>query len=75
VAHKTYQNLIGGRWIPSRSGKTFLNINPARQDDIVGEFQASGALDIDAAVKAAETGCPVSKLFKAEISVNARLTS
>src|SRR5881409_1731306 len=27
----------------------------------------------DAAVKAAETGCPASKLFKAEISVNARL--
>jgi lipoyl-dependent peroxiredoxin len=27
----------------------------------------------DAAVKAAETGCPVSKLFKAEISVDARL--
>jgi len=26
-------------------------------------------------VKAAETGCPVSKLFKAEISVTARLNS
>ena len=29
----------------------------------------------DTAVKAAETGCPVSKLFKAEISVSARLES
>ena len=29
----------------------------------------------DAAVKAAETGCPVSKLFKAEITVNAQLNS
>ncbi len=29
----------------------------------------------DAAVKAAETGCPVSKLFKAEIIVEARLDS
>jgi lipoyl-dependent peroxiredoxin len=27
----------------------------------------------DAAVSAAETGCPVSKLFRAEISVDARL--
>jgi len=27
----------------------------------------------DAAVKAAETGCPVSKLFRAAISVDARL--
>src|ERR1700721_1713484 len=29
----------------------------------------------DAAVKGAETGCPVSRLFKAEISVNARLVT
>lgn len=29
----------------------------------------------DAAVKAAEKGCPVSKLFKAEISVSAKLES
>ena len=29
----------------------------------------------DQAVKNAETGCPVSKLFKAEITVNARLES
>src|SRR6266705_3256116 len=29
----------------------------------------------ETAVKAAETGCPVSKLFKAEISVTARLES
>jgi lipoyl-dependent peroxiredoxin len=30
-------------------------------------------LGFDAAVSAAETGCPVSKLFRAEISVDARL--
>jgi acyl-CoA reductase-like NAD-dependent aldehyde dehydrogenase len=53
VAHKTYQNLIGGQWVPSRSRKTFLNINPARHDDVVGEFQASAAEDVDAAVAAA----------------------
>jgi osmotically inducible protein OsmC len=29
----------------------------------------------DEAVKAAETGCPVSKLFKAEITVTAHLQS
>ncbi len=29
----------------------------------------------DAAVKAAETGCPVSKLYRAEITVEARLNS
>jgi len=53
VAHKTFLNLIGGRLVPARSGKTFLNINPARTDDIVGEFQASGAEDVNAAVNAA----------------------
>jgi aldehyde dehydrogenase (NAD+) len=53
VAHKTYQNLIGGQWVPSRSRKTFFNLNPARTDDVVGEFQASAAEDVDAAVAAA----------------------
>ncbi|MFP5227481.1 MAG: aldehyde dehydrogenase family protein, partial [Acidobacteriota bacterium] len=50
---KVYNNLIGGKWVPARTGKTFSNINPARHDDIVGEFQASGPEDVDAAVAAA----------------------
>ena len=50
---KTYLNLIGGKFVPARTGKTFSNINPARRDDVIGEFQASGAEDVDAAVKAA----------------------
>jgi len=53
VSHKLYKNLIGGEWVASRTGKTFLNINPANSDDIVGEFQSSAADDIDAAVAAA----------------------
>jgi aldehyde dehydrogenase (NAD+) len=53
VAHRPYFNLIAGRWIPARTGKTFLNINPARLDDVVGEFQASGPEDVDLAVAAA----------------------
>jgi aldehyde dehydrogenase (NAD+) len=53
VAPRTYSNLIGGRWVSSRSGKTFLNINPARRDDVIGEFPASDASDVDAAVSAA----------------------
>jgi acyl-CoA reductase-like NAD-dependent aldehyde dehydrogenase len=53
VPHRVYLNLIGGQWVPTRTAKTFLNINPARHDDVVGEFQASGARDIDAAVNAA----------------------
>jgi aldehyde dehydrogenase (NAD+) len=53
VATKTYFNLIGGRFIPARGGKTFLNVNPAREDDILGEFQASAAEDVDLAVQSA----------------------
>ena len=50
---KIYQNLIGGKWVTAKSGKTFLNHNPANVDDVVGEFQASGEADVDRAVQAA----------------------
>jgi len=52
-AGRTYLNLIGGKWLPSRSGKTFENRNPARESDLVGTFPDSGPEDVDAAVKAA----------------------
>ena len=41
MSSKLYKNLIGGEWVASRTGKTFLNINPANSDDIVGEFPSS----------------------------------
>lgn len=41
--------------------------------DLVADIPGANKEKFDAAVKAAEKGCPVSKLFKAEISVNARL--
>jgi acyl-CoA reductase-like NAD-dependent aldehyde dehydrogenase len=50
---KLYQNLIGGQWVAAATGKTFLNHNPANSDDVVGEFQSSGAADVDRAVQAA----------------------
>ena len=53
MSHKLYKNLIGGEWVASHTGKTFLNINPANSDDILGEFQSSAAADIDDAVAAA----------------------
>ena len=54
MSHKIYPNLIGGERGPARSGKTFLNVNPADHSDVVGEFAASGADDVDAAVAAAK---------------------
>lgn len=43
--------------------------------DLVATIPGADKAKFDAAVKAAETGCPVSKLFKAEISVTAKLNS
>ncbi len=43
--------------------------------DLVARIPGADKAKFDAAVKAAEIGCPVSKLFKAEISVSARLES
>jgi len=43
--------------------------------DLVAKIPGADKAKFDAAVKAAETGCPVSKLFRAEISVTARLES
>jgi alpha-ketoglutaric semialdehyde dehydrogenase len=50
---KLYKNWIGGKWVPAKTGKTFLNLNPADTEDVVGEFQASGKEDIADAVCAA----------------------
>ena len=54
MAHPTYSNLIGGEWLPPKSGKSFLNLNPADHSDVVGEFPASGADDVALAVAAAK---------------------
>jgi osmotically inducible protein OsmC len=43
--------------------------------DLVAQIPGVDKAKFDAAVKGAETGCPVSKLFKAETSVTARLES
>jgi alpha-ketoglutaric semialdehyde dehydrogenase len=51
---RTYGNRIGGEWVPARSGATFTSVSPANRDEVVGEFAASGAADVDAAVAAAQ---------------------
>jgi aldehyde dehydrogenase (NAD+) len=50
---RRFQNVIGGEFVPSASGKTYERRNPADTREIVGVFQDSGAEDIDAAVRAA----------------------
>ena len=53
-----YLNFIGGHWVPSRTQRTFPNINPANTDEVVGVFQASGPEDVAAAFAAAEGAQP-----------------
>src|SRR5580693_1459613 len=62
---KVYKNLIGGKWVTAATGKTFLNHNPANVDDVVGEFQSSGAEDVDRAVQAARTAYRQWRLYPA----------
>lgn len=49
----TFLNYIDGKWVPAVSGETFLDTNPARPAEVIGEFQRSGPEDVDAAVAAA----------------------
>ena len=43
-----FHNLIGGRPVPARSGRTFMNVNPAT-GEVLGEFPDSEAADVAAA--------------------------
>ena len=54
MSYPTFHNLIGGEWLPARSGKTILNLNPADHSDVVGAFPSSHAEDVDQAVAAAK---------------------
>jgi aldehyde dehydrogenase (NAD+) len=65
MSRNEYRNLIGGEWLPTRSGKTFSNVNPADHADIVGEFPASGAEDVALAVAAAKKAFATWRLFPA----------
>ncbi len=65
MSHPQYQNLIGGEWLPARSGKTILNLNPADHSDVVGEFPASGADDVALAVAAAKEALATWRLVPA----------
>src|SRR6266566_5395680 len=50
---KSFNNLIGGEWVESRSGQTYENLNPADTRDVIGVFQRSDKRDVDDAVSAA----------------------
>src|SRR5438309_7081903 len=65
MATKTYRNLIGGKWVDAKSGKTFTSVSPANPEEGIGTFPASGSEDVDAAVTAAKDAFPSWSLMPA----------
>jgi aldehyde dehydrogenase (NAD+) len=53
-----YRNYVAGQWAECKTKKTFANVNPANTNEIVGQFQASGPDDIQAACEAAAQAQP-----------------
>src|SRR6185503_4356925 len=50
----TYDNFVGGKWVPSESRATFENRNPANAQDLIGLFPDSTTKDAVAAIEAAK---------------------
>ena len=48
-----FSNFVAGHWVPSGSGRTFENRNPANTGDLIGTFPDSTAADAEAAIDAA----------------------
>jgi aldehyde dehydrogenase (NAD+) len=57
-ARPAFANFVGGEWRPSASGRTYEKRNPWHPSEPVGEFPASDAADVDAAVEAAAAAFP-----------------
>ncbi len=57
---KSYQMLIGGRWVDAESGETFVTVNPATQEPLA-RVPKAGDADVDKAVKAARKAFPAWK--------------
>lgn len=55
---RTWGNYIDGEWVPSSSGRTFENRNPANQDEVVGRFADSTREDAERAVDSARDAFP-----------------
>jgi aldehyde dehydrogenase (NAD+) len=46
---------IGGKWIQPKSNRLVRNINPADPDDVIAEFPAATAADVQSAIDAAQS--------------------
>jgi alpha-ketoglutaric semialdehyde dehydrogenase len=55
---ESFNNLIGGEWVRSWSGKAFVDESPSEKGSILGHFPASGAADAARAIDAASAAFP-----------------
>lgn len=55
---RSYQNFIGGEWVPAKSGQTIQNSNPADTREVVAQYPLSGKADAVAAIEAAKKAFP-----------------
>src|SRR3990172_1622420 len=62
---KQYFNYINGQWVPSQSGRSFPNTNPADNRVVIGEFPLSNEEDVNNAVAAAKAAYDKWRLFPA----------
>src|SRR5438046_4962865 len=61
----TYHNFIDGAWVPSVSGDSFENRNPANTGDLLGVFQKSTPADVERAIDAARRAFELWRLVPA----------
>src|SRR5437868_14892131 len=50
---KTYKNYTAGRWVESKSGRTFTSNNPAHKGEVLCVMHGSTGDDVNAAMQAA----------------------
>ena len=55
---RSYQNFIGGDWVPAKSGQTVQHANPADTHDVVAQYPVSGKDDAVEAIVAARKAFP-----------------
>jgi acyl-CoA reductase-like NAD-dependent aldehyde dehydrogenase len=53
VSARVFKNFVNGEWVAPQVARSQLSHNPAKTDEIIGEFPLSTQADVDAAVSAA----------------------
>ncbi|GAB6933264.1 aldehyde dehydrogenase family protein [Calditerricola satsumensis] len=58
VAQEAYRIYVDGEWAEAADGQTFVSVNPANTDDVLGRFPDATAEDAERAIEAAHRAYP-----------------